>query len=109
MITFEVMYYTTIMKTKLVMYIFILQPLVVNSNISYIVVLENSCTHTTSAVGLEVVNGLVTYTVQYPQNWTNISIVAENNCKSAILAVNISSTDMFCMLFMLLNLTSVMQ
>ena len=75
----------------------LLQPLVVNTNICYTIVLENSYSNNTSTVELVIVNGLVTYTVQYLQNWTNISIVVENNCKSAIFAVNISSTGMFLM------------
>ena len=67
-----------------------LQPLA-DSNTNYSIILENSCTHTTTTAVPMFVNGLVTCTVQYPQNWTNISIVAENNCKS-ILAKNISNT-----------------
>ena len=85
-----------------------LQPLA-DSNTNYSISFENSCTNTTSTDDLVVVNGLVTYTVHYPQNWTNISILAENNCKSRILTVNISSTGMFFVLFMLLNLISVIQ
>ena len=85
-----------------------LQPLA-DSNTTYSIILGSTCTHTTSTVDLVVVNGLVTYTVQYPQNWTNISIVVENNCKSGILAVNISSTGMFFKLFMLVSLILMIQ
>ena len=72
-----------------------IQPLADNSSISYFVILENSCTNTTNTDRIVFANRLVTYTVQYPQNWTNISIVAENNCKSVTLPVNTSSTGMY--------------